>query len=189
MLDRAAGSVKARSSTSTSKWYDSNMPEEPNEGENPESFSEPPPFFSQNFGETEGDVRELVEVTIDAVYARDDSLNREHFVVLRDGDRRLSIMIDPCNALAISRPLEGSVPDRPLTHDLFKTVMDRLSCEVVKIVIDDLWSTTYYAKMILKSGDEEMEIDSRPSDAIAIAARFGSPIFVSESIMSTASED
>lgn len=165
------------------------MPEEWPEGEGPDNYEEPPPFFSQNFnGEDPGSARELVEVAVEAVYLREDGQGREHFVVLRDGYRRLPIAIDPCNAHAISLPLDGAVPDRPLTHDLTKSILEKLGGKLDRIVIDDLWSTTYYAKLLISRNDEEYELDSRPSDAIAIAIRLGVPIFVSESIMQSSSE-
>lgn len=165
------------------------MPDERPNGENPDNFDEPPPFFPQDFGDGEPETeRRLVEVSVEAVYAREDGAVREHFVVLRDGRFRLPIVIDPCNAHAISLPIDGAVPDRPLTHDLAKAIIERLGADVDRVIIDDLWSTTYYAKIWLKKGEEMMEIDSRPSDAIAIAVRFNAPIFVSETILESASE-
>jgi bifunctional DNase/RNase len=165
------------------------MPEEKPDPENPDNFSEPPSFFPRDFsGEPEEESSRLVEVAVEAVYAREDGPSLERFVVLRDGYRRLPIVIDPCNAHSISLPLDGAVPDRPLTHDLIKSILDRFEAQVDRVVIDDLWSTTYYAKVMIRQGEQEIEIDSRPSDAIAIAVRCGCPILVSESIMDSASD-
>lgn len=164
------------------------MPDDRPESEGPENFKEPPSFFPQNSGEEVHGPSELVEVNVEAVYAREDGSNREHFVVLRDGGRRMPIVIDPCNAHSISLPLDGAVPDRPLTHDLIKAMLDKLDAVVDRVVIDDLWSTTYYAKIFIKRGGVEVEIDSRPSDALALAVRCGAPIYVSESILDSVSE-
>lgn len=165
------------------------MPEELPDPNGPEDLNQPPPFFPQDVGEDEAPkASRLIEVKVEAVYGREEGAVRDHFVVVHDGYRRLPIMIDPCNAHSISLPLDGAVPDRPLTHDLLKILVERLDAEIERVVIDDLWSTTYYAKIIVSRKDEEMEIDCRPSDAIAIAVRTQAPIYVSESIMESASD-
>ena len=79
-------------------------------------------------------------------------------------------------------------PDRPMTHDLFKNVLDRFEAVIDRVVIDDFWNTIYYAKLYVKSSKEEFEIDARPSDAIALAVRFDAPILVSEGILDQAIE-
>lgn len=165
------------------------MPDELPEGESPENFENPPPFFQQNFGDTPDDsARTLAELTVEAVYAREGGLSNEHFVVLTDNHRRMPIVIDPCTAVAISLALEGKQPDRPLTHDLTKAMLDRLDVRLDRVVIDDIYTNTYYAKVYLQRGDEELSIDARPSDSIALALRFDAPIFVSETILEHASE-
>jgi len=166
------------------------MPEERPDQEGPDDLNEPPSFFPRDTsadGEDEGP-RELVLVSIEAVYQREESGTVERFVVLADNLRRLPIVIDPCNARAISLPLDGSVPDRPLTHDLLKSCIERLGGEVLRVLIDDLWSTTYYAKIVIKRKNDEFEIDARPSDAIALAVRCGAEVYVSESILESAGE-
>lgn len=165
------------------------MPDELPEGESPDDFESPPPFFQQNFGETADDsARTLAELTVEAVYAREEGASREHFVVLTDSYRRIPIVIDPCNANAISMALEGRRPDRPLTHDLMKAILERLDIQLDRVVIDDIYTNTYYSKVYLHKGDEEFSIDARPSDSIALALRFEAPIFVSESILEHAGE-
>ncbi|MEQ1933862.1 MAG: bifunctional nuclease family protein, partial [Fimbriimonadaceae bacterium] len=73
--------------------------------------------------------------------------------------------------------------------DLLRSVIDKLGAYVEKIVIDDLWNSTYYAKVFIEGDDDEpIEIDSRPSDAIAIAIRFNAPIYVSEGILDAAED-
>lgn len=76
-----------------------------------------------------------------------------------------------------------------MTHDLLRNVIDRLNVTLDRVVIDDLWNTIYYAKLYLRKGSEELEIDARPSDAIAMAVRFDAPIFVSEGILDAAMEE
>lgn len=102
------------------------------------------------------------------------------------GNRRLPIIIGSFEAQAIAMELEGIKPPRPLTHDLLKTTIDNLSAVVNEIVIDELRDNTFYAKIILEISSIENTLDSRPSDAIALAVRTGSPIFVAESVMETA---
>lgn len=161
------------------------MPDE-FEGNDPENFSLPPAFFPP---ELAGDVRmpmdlgELIEVTVEGVFAGESAGQKTQFVLLSEGGRKLPIMIGPFEAQAISFPIEGARPDRPMTHDLIRNILDRLDVEVDRVVIDDLWSTIYYAKVYLQRGDEEMEIDARPSDAIAIAVRYDVPILVADGLL------
>ncbi len=95
----------------------------------------------------------------------------------------LPIWIGPGEAQAIAMRLEGVVAPRPLTHDLIKNVLDRVGVELRKVVIRELRDNTYYAQLVLVQGGEEIAIDSRPSDAIALAMRFGQPIFVAAAVM------
>src|SRR5690348_12183596 len=163
------------------------MPDEFEGPEQPENLDEPPAFFPlEGNGHTRepGSLGELVEVQIEGVYAPAEAQGtRSMFVLLTDGERRLPILIGPYEASAISLPLEGAQPDRPMTHDLIRNILDRLDMFVDRVVIDDLWNTIYYAKVYLRKGEEEIEIDSRPSDAIALAVRFDAPIFVSDGIL------
>ena len=158
----------------------------------PDDFKEPPSFFPLEGGEHDhvpGSLGEPVEVQIEGVFAAENAGKISSFVLLSDGQRKLPILIGPFEAQAISLPMEGTRPDRPLTHDLLRTIIDRLNATLDRVVIDDLWNTIYYAKLYLHKGDEEMEIDARPSDAIAMAVRFDAPIFVSEGILDAAMEE
>jgi hypothetical protein len=168
------------------------MPEEFEGSEGPENMDLPPPFFPYDNGASErvpGSLGALVEVQIEGVFQAETNGTISLFVLLSDGERRLPILIGPYEAEAIRRPLDGSHPDRPMTHDLVKSVMDRLGATLDRVVIDDLWNTTYYAKLYLKSGKDEIEIDARPSDSIAMAARCDAPIFVSDGILDQAIEE
>src|SRR5688500_11087115 len=172
------------------------MPEEtegPEGQEGPENLDEPPSFFPYA-GDTPtrepGSLGELIEVSIEGVFAAENAGNISRFVLLSDGERKLPILIGPYEAQAISLPLDGTQPDRPMTHDLVRNIMDRLEATLDRVVIDDLWNTIYYAKLYLKSkSDEEIEIDSRPSDAIALAVRFEAPIFVADGILEAGGEE
>jgi bifunctional DNase/RNase len=132
---------------------------------------------------------EPVECQIEGVFAAENAGQISRFVLLSDGERKLPILIGPYEAQAISLPLEGTRPDRPMTHDLLRNVVERLDGSLDRVVIDDLWNTIYYAKLYIRKGDEELEIDARPSDAIAIAVRFDVPIYVSEGILDAAMEE
>lgn len=103
-----------------------------------------------------------------------------------NGTRRLPIIIGAFEAQAIALEIEGIKPPRPLTHDLLKQVIDNLGANVVEIVVDELKENTFYAKIVLEVSALTNEIDSRPSDAIALAVRTQAPIFVAESVMQIA---
>ena len=111
-------------------------------------------------------------------------LKNTTFVLLCDNyGREFKIFVMREVAVAISMAIENERPDRPYTHDLMKTLLGRLGCRVDRVVIDDLWQETYYAKITISHGEETFEIDSRPSDAMAMALRFRAPIYVAENIL------
>ena len=101
------------------------------------------------------------------------------------GKRRLPIVIGAAEAQAIAVALENMPPARPLTHDLFKTVMDTFNIVLSEIVITNLMDGVFYSKLICIFNGEEHEIDSRTSDAIALAIRFGCPIYIYGNILET----
>lgn len=103
-----------------------------------------------------------------------------------NGNRRLPIIIGAFEAQAIALEIEGIKPPRPLTHDLLKNVIDNLGASIIEVVIDELRENTFYAKIIIEVSALTNEIDARPSDAIALAVRAQSPIFVAETVMDTA---
>jgi bifunctional DNase/RNase len=168
------------------------MPEEYDGSEEPENLDEPPAFFPLDNGLPEresGAMGDLVEVQVEGVFVAENDGNISRFVLVSDGDRKLPIMIGAFEAQAIQLVVEGRRPDRPMTHDLYKNTLDRLGVTVERVVIDDFWNTVYYAKLHLRSGNEEMEIDSRSSDAIALAMRFEAPIYVAEGILEAAMDE
>lgn len=103
-----------------------------------------------------------------------------------EGVRRLPIIIGAFEAQAIALEIEGIKPPRPLTHDLLKHVIDNLGAIVLEVIIDELRENTFYAKILLDVSSLTNEIDSRPSDAIALAVRAQAPIYVSETVMNAA---
>ena len=102
------------------------------------------------------------------------------------GKRRLPIIIGAFEAQAIAIELENMTPTRPLTHDLFKSLAQSFEIEVEEVIIFNLLEGVFYAKLVCNNGSKKMEIDARTSDAIAIAVRFGCPIYTYEFILSTA---
>jgi bifunctional DNase/RNase len=104
----------------------------------------------------------------------------------RDGNRRLPIIIGMFEAQSIAIQIEKINPNRPLTHDLFKTFAEQMDVSITEILISDLKEGVFYSKIMCTDGTKEFELDSRPSDAIAIGLRFGVPIYTVESVLSEA---
>lgn len=102
------------------------------------------------------------------------------------GVRRLPIIIGQYEAQSIALEMEGIKPPRPLTHDLLKSVIDNLGATINEIIINELRENTFYAKIKLEIATMTNEIDSRPSDAIALAVRTGAPLYVAEEVMKIA---
>ncbi|HDL49887.1 MAG TPA: bifunctional nuclease family protein [Actinobacteria bacterium] len=109
-------------------------------------------------------------------------------VLLREatGTRFLPIWIGAVEATAIAYAVEGLVPQRPLTHDLLKSVADALGGTVARVVVTELRDAVFYADLVLDRDGEEVHISARPSDAIALAARTGAPIFASAEVIDDA---
>jgi bifunctional DNase/RNase len=103
-----------------------------------------------------------------------------------EGNRRLPIIIGMFEAQAIAIEIEKIIPNRPMTHDLFRTFANTFHFHVEEIIISDLKEGVFFAKMVCSDGLKKVEIDSRPSDAIAIGLRFDAPLFTYESILAEA---
>lgn len=117
------------------------------------------------------------------------SLSHMGFVVLLQAEadkRRLPIFIGPQEAQSIMIQLNHVEIPRPLTHDLFKNVLDMLDCRMLRVEVCDLRDKTFYARILLECGGETSTVDSRPSDAIALALRCAAPIYVEEKVMDEA---
>ena len=103
-----------------------------------------------------------------------------------EGNRRLPIIIGMFEAQAIAIEIEKIIPNRPMTHDLFKSFANSFSFHVEEILISDLKEGVFFAKIICTDGLKKHEIDARPSDAIAIGLRFDAPIYTYENILAEA---
>ncbi|MCB0704663.1 MAG: bifunctional nuclease family protein [Saprospiraceae bacterium] len=104
----------------------------------------------------------------------------------QDGSRRLPIVIGGFEAQAIAVAMERMTPNRPLTHDLFKNALETFQVELKEVVINDLVDGVFYARLICLRNGDKIEIDSRTSDALAMAVRFNCPIFTYEFILDAA---
>jgi len=124
-----------------------------------------------------------VEVEIRSVGV--DSVSHSPVVVLQDKEHRtgLPIWIGPGEAQAIAMQLEGVNPPRPMTHDLMKNLLTESGVDLDRVVIGDFRDRTYFAKIHLRAAGKGVEVDSRPSDAIALAVRFKKPIFVARTLL------
>src|ERR687884_1377618 len=120
----------------------------------------------------------MIRVTVDSI--RVSLLTQHRVVVLREADSRryLPIWIGALEADAIALALQGHEPQRPMTHDLLKTVFGELGAAISYILINDIHDSTFYARIVVEQGSHTIEIDARPSDAIALAVRSDVPIYV-----------
>ncbi len=114
-----------------------------------------------------------------------DSRNSSYIVVLKDetGKKILPIWIGAAEGNSIAMAIGNVKPERPFTHDLIVNIFDRLEIEIARVVISDLIENTFYASLYLLHNSKEFHIDSRPSDAIAVAIRIGAPVFVAEEVL------
>jgi hypothetical protein len=131
----------------------------------------------------------MVQVEIDSI--RVSLMSQHRIVILKDlaGERFLPIWIGPYEAEAITVALQEMEVARPLTHDLLRNALQALGAEVERIDIVDLRDDVFYARIVLNAGSRKVEIDSRPSDALALAVRVHVPIFVDERVMREASTE
>lgn len=126
-----------------------------------------------------------VRVYLSRILIQDTSDQQFIYLRERDGEREFPIVIGDAEALAIDRRLKGLKRPRPMTHDLMAELIHRLHGDLEKIVIHDLKDGTFYAKLVIRVSGEVVEVDSRPSDAIAlgVASEPQTPIYVSDSVL------
>lgn len=125
----------------------------------------------------------MVEMTVDSVQV---SMGSQHrVVVLNDlkNRRSLYIWIAQSEALSIAQELQGGVSPRPLTHDLLKTIILNLNAKISRIEITDLVDAVYHARIFLEITGKIIEVDARPSDAIAMSLRFKCPIYAANDVL------
>jgi bifunctional DNase/RNase len=128
----------------------------------------------------------MIEVTIDSI--RVSLMSQHRVVILKDSesDRYLPIWIGACEADAITIELQGVEVARPFTHDLLKSSINQLGGKIKSVIINDLHNEVFYAQIILDVNGRRREIDSRPSDALALAVRAKVPIYINEAVMDKA---
>ncbi len=128
----------------------------------------------------------MVEVTIDSV--RVSLMSQHRIVVLRESEssRFLPIWIGPFEADAITIELQSVEVARPLTHDLLKATIEQLGARIIQVAITDLRNDTFYAEIALMVNGRRIQVDSRPSDAIALAVRAHVPVYVADEVMDQA---
>ena len=107
-------------------------------------------------------------------------------LIEEDGERRIPIIIGGFEAQAIVLKLENLEPPRPITHDLIKKIADQFDIKVTEVMIYKLEEGVFYSKIVCNNGEKEYSIDSRTSDAVAIALRFGCPIYIDNDILEKA---
>jgi len=129
---------------------------------------------------------EVIQVEVQDV--RFDRLSNSPVVILQDAEKKkaMPIWVGVFEAQAIALELQGTPPPRPLTHDLMKNILEQVGVQFEKVVVRELKGSTYYAHIYLVSAGKPVAIDSRPSDAIALALRFHRRIFVSKELFDTA---
>lgn len=128
----------------------------------------------------------MVPVTIDSV--RVSLVSQHRLIVLREqgGNRYLPIYIGAFEAEAITFRLQGAAPARPMTHDLMLQIINQMGGELLRVVIVDLRRDTFYADIYVRRNGEEIAIDARPSDAVALAVRSDIPVYVADAVMDSA---
>ena len=128
----------------------------------------------------------MIELVLNKI--KIDEMRNEQMIVFRekDGTRYLPVVIGIAEVNAIKMKLSGIKPPRPMTHDLFLLVIEKLGAKLEKVVIDKLQSNTFYAKLHLKGPQGEILLDARPSDSVALALRAEIPVFVAEEVLGEA---
>lgn len=132
-----------------------------------------------------------MEVRMDLAQIRISESHDHQVIVLRErnGNRLLQIVIGLSEALAIDRRINGVQLQRPMTHDLLANTIDALTGEIEKIVINDLQEHTFYAKLVIRHQGELIEVDSRPSDAIALGVADEVPLYVEDHVLNEAATE
>jgi bifunctional DNase/RNase len=130
----------------------------------------------------------MIEMLLAKVILQDNAEQSLIYLREKDGERSFPIVIGPVEAHEIWRQVEGEKTPRPLTHQLLAMVMERLGGFLKRVLINDLENKTFFARLVIQRDDEELEVDSRPSDAIALATRYRCPILVAEEVLEAVSK-
>jgi len=130
---------------------------------------------------------EVTQVELVKIVIRDTSDQQYIFLKESDGERVFPIVIGYFEASAIDRHVRGVATPRPMTHDLLGSVIEALQARIVKVVVNKLEENTFFAQLHLERNGSALELDCRPSDAIALAVQTGSPIFVAADVIDAVS--
>ncbi len=127
----------------------------------------------------------MIEMQLARIVIRETSDQQSLYLKEKDGERQFPIVIGIFEAWAIDRRVRDRKTPRPMTHDLMASLVQSLGAKLERVVISDLRNNTFYAKLALsrRGGDDPIEVDARPSDAIALAVHLDAPIFVEESVI------
>ena len=127
----------------------------------------------------------LVKLTVQGVMPDAIPNSDSQVVILQDEHKAhtLPIWVGAAEGTAIRLAMEGVIPPRPLSHDLIRNLTEQLGLKISKVVVTDVKNNTYYASIYLNSKQSELTVDSRPSDAIALAVRTSSPIYVAQDVL------
>jgi bifunctional DNase/RNase len=127
----------------------------------------------------------LVKLTVQGVMPDAIPNSDSQVVILQDENKAntLPIWVGVAEGTAIRLAMEGVIPPRPLSHDLIRNLTEQLGLKISKVVVTDVKNNTYYASIYLSSKQSELAVDSRPSDAIALAVRTSSPIYVAQDVL------
>jgi len=127
----------------------------------------------------------VVKLTVQGVMPDAIPNSDSQVVILQDESKAntLPIWVGVAEGTAIRLAMEGVIPPRPLSHDLIRNLTEQLGLKVSKVVVTDVKNNTYYASIYLSSKESELTVDSRPSDAIALALRTSSPIYVAQDVL------
>jgi len=130
--------------------------------------------------------RQMIRVVVDSI--RVSLLTQHRVVVLRETDskRYLPIWIGPFEADAIAMAIQGHEPQRPMTHDLLKVLISDLDSQIIHILVNDIQDNTFFARIVIEQRGRTIEVDARPSDAVALAVRTEVPIYIADHVLEQA---
>jgi bifunctional DNase/RNase len=146
----------------------------------------PTPTSTHRIPQEAGKTDELIEVAVDSIRVHMPSGQHVVFLKEKQAERFLPIWIGSFEANAIAFKITNVTPERPVTHDLMATTFGELGIAVTRIVVTSLSEEVYYARLHIRQNGRDLDIDSRPSDAIALAVRFDCPIFVASDVLDKA---
>ena len=149
-------------------------------------FASPPSRAAVRGRRYDRAMAELIEMTVDSI--RVHMPTGQHVVILKEkeAERYLPIWIGINEANAIALRITGITPERPITHDLLANILSAVDCSVERVVVTSLANEVFYARILARVDSRRLEIDSRPSDAIAVAVRVGAAIFVDPEVLEKA---